>query len=758
MGGPNTNWESVMDHPALAPRPKRRWFRRNDETDAPPPELADAPPPGTDPFAAAPPPDFAPPFPAPTSYSPDATVTLPAAEPSPAAFDVPPPPPATWAPPDASTIWEPIPLEPPAAADEPFDVPAATGSRAQAEPAPPPAPAPGESIWSFPSLTEPSAASEGATSIWSSEPPAPPARPVEDTWAPPVPPVPSATPAPPAPPNGAASWVPPVPEPPPVSGSTSSGPTRTWFEDLWSTSPSDTSPSDTSPSVSEESAAAEAPAPFADEAGAPAVADAPEPISSAPVYDADAAAYSGTNGAGTSTSSLPSWLPPLDEVAAPEPAAAPAASAFTVDELWQAVPTAAADDQDAPVWDAAAAFAAPAEEPSADEPAAAAVESAVPAWSDTETPAEAQAEAATEAEPAPAALAEPPGAWTPAPPELTPPEYDVAALLAASAAWATPTPEEPTAEPVGEGDEPSRAPVPLGEAYPHVTGDATDGADEAASATWALASDASVTWSAEDVAAADELAVTEPIPVVDVTAPAADPGILEPPLEAPVAAAAAEVAAPEVAAPEADITEADVTGATEAEVAPEAEPAVAEAAPTAPAVEPIFAGPSASPAWAAEMDADPELAEVRAGLQEMLAELSTNVPDIAGAVLATRDGLPLAATIDDADVERIAAMTASVLGLSRRAVAVLDHGELWDTVLRFQNAYLLVYPAGRPAALCVAARSWRNIGLVDHEARRAAARFASLVAAEAEDDPSGPEGPATSSTATPTHPTTDPVT
>jgi predicted regulator of Ras-like GTPase activity (Roadblock/LC7/MglB family) len=116
----------------------------------------------------------------------------------------------------------------------------------------------------------------------------------------------------------------------------------------------------------------------------------------------------------------------------------------------------------------------------------------------------------------------------------------------------------------------------------------------------------------------------------------------------------------------------------------------------------------------------------------MLSDLSEAVPDIAGAVLATRDGLPLAATIDDADVERIAAMTASVLGLSRRAVHVLDHGELFDTVLHFEDAYLLVYPAGRPAALCVAARSWRNIGLVDLEARRAAARFASLVA----DDPS----------------------
>ncbi len=381
------------------------------------------------------------------------------------------------------------------------------------------------------------------------------------------------------------------------------------------------------------------------------------------------------------------------------------------------------------MWDAAAAPAPEDAEPAAEE--------AVPA--PTETP----AEAAVEPEPAAAALAEPPGAWTPAPPELTPPAYDVAALLAASAAWATPTPADAAAEPV-EADE-QRSPVPLAEAYPNVSDEAGEAAEEAASADWALASDASVTWTAEDVAAADEFAVTEPVPVVDAAAPTADPGIIEPPLEATPSPWAASVAE----AP-----------------APEAEPA--------PAVErrgraPRGAGgradrrrePAAtagSPAWAAEMDADPELAEVRARLQEMLAELSTNVPDIAGAVLATRDGLPLAATIDDADVERIAAMTASVLGLSRRAVAVLDHGELWDTVLRFQNAYLLVYPAGRPAALCVAARSWRNIGLVDHEARRAAARFASLVAVEAEEDPAGPDGPATGSTATSTHPTTDPVT
>ena len=473
----------------------------------------------------------------------------------------------------------------------------------------------------------------------------------------------------------------------------------------WATEPAAAEPVSPWATEATEPAAAEAVSPWATEETQPAEAEpAAESVSPWATVQADtAAAGPGSPWATEATEPAPEWVSPWATEPATEAEAAPTEAEAIAEPVstWMAADVV---EEPAPAW--------------VDEPAAAVDEPA----GDEEEP------------------------------------YDVAALLAASAAWATPEPsaDESTAGADADEDileppasEELRAPVPLGEAYPQAE-DTQEPGDESPS-SWALASDSSVTWTAADVAAADELAVTEPVPVVD---PRSTPD--EPVGEPEPAAAAAWDAPPAWGASPVDE---DATWTAEpAEPVDHGVPAHVASEPEPerqPVAELVATGPSASPAWAAEMDADPEMAAVRAGLQAMLAELSANVPDIAGAVLATRDGLPLAATIDDADVERIAAMTASVLGLSRRAVAVLDHGELWDTVLRFQNAYLLVYPAGRPAALCVAARSWRNIGLVDHEARRAAARFASLVAADPDGAPSDLDEAASSPTHATDHPTTD---
>ncbi len=160
-------------------------------------------------------------------------------------------------------------------------------------------------MWSFPSLTEP-AASADAPGAWAGEavpaPPAPPAPPVEEAWTAP------SLPSLPAPSNGGGSWTPPVPEPPaPVTGAANPGPTRTWFEDLWSTSSSESPESEARPA-----AAAASPGSLAEPAAHPAFPDeVPEPTASGRTYDADVAAYSGTNGAAASLAD-PRCLGPAD--------------------------------------------------------------------------------------------------------------------------------------------------------------------------------------------------------------------------------------------------------------------------------------------------------------------------------------------------------------------------------------------------------------------------------------------------------------
>jgi uncharacterized protein len=134
-----------------------------------------------------------------------------------------------------------------------------------------------------------------------------------------------------------------------------------------------------------------------------------------------------------------------------------------------------------------------------------------------------------------------------------------------------------------------------------------------------------------------------------------------------------------------------------------------------------------SPAWAVDLDRDPTVAATRIRLERHLAELSASVPDIVGALLATRDGLPMAATLADKNVERIAAMTASVASLSARAVESTGLGGYRETLVRCGDGCFVVYEAGSQAVLAVAARSCRNLGLIHLECRRAANRFARLV-------------------------------
>ncbi len=136
---------------------------------------------------------------------------------------------------------------------------------------------------------------------------------------------------------------------------------------------------------------------------------------------------------------------------------------------------------------------------------------------------------------------------------------------------------------------------------------------------------------------------------------------------------------------------------------------------------------SESPTWARELDKDPTVAATRVRLERHLGELSASVPDIVGALLATRDGLPMAATLSDANVERISAMTASVASLSARAVESTGLGVYRETLVRCGDGCFVVYEAGSQTVLAVAARSCRNLGLIHLECRRAAQRFARLV-------------------------------
>jgi uncharacterized protein len=127
-------------------------------------------------------------------------------------------------------------------------------------------------------------------------------------------------------------------------------------------------------------------------------------------------------------------------------------------------------------------------------------------------------------------------------------------------------------------------------------------------------------------------------------------------------------------------------------------------------------------------------------LQHVLDELQEEVSDVQGAMLASRDGLPIVSTMDPVDASRVAAMAATVLALGARVVETTGLGTFDEAVIQSDNGTFVVYDAGDLAALAVMAQARANLGLVHIEARRAAEVLAHLMASfrdEASNDDEG---------------------
>ena len=128
-------------------------------------------------------------------------------------------------------------------------------------------------------------------------------------------------------------------------------------------------------------------------------------------------------------------------------------------------------------------------------------------------------------------------------------------------------------------------------------------------------------------------------------------------------------------------------------------------------------------------------------LQHVLDELQEEVSDVQGAMLASRDGLPIVSTMDPNDASRVAAMAATVLALGARVVETTGLGTFDEAVIQSDNGTFVVYDAGDVAALAVMAQARANLGLVHIEARRAAEVLAHLMASFRDDSAGDDEGP-----------------
>lgn len=126
-----------------------------------------------------------------------------------------------------------------------------------------------------------------------------------------------------------------------------------------------------------------------------------------------------------------------------------------------------------------------------------------------------------------------------------------------------------------------------------------------------------------------------------------------------------------------------------------------------------------------ELDEDLSRAEVLASTLSSLLESSS---DIQAAALVSLDGLAMASALPDEMAEdRVAAMSAAILGLGERASAELGQGSLNQVFVEGDDGYVFLMSAGGKAVLTALAGGDAKIGLVFYDMKHAAAKIADVL-------------------------------
>lgn len=113
------------------------------------------------------------------------------------------------------------------------------------------------------------------------------------------------------------------------------------------------------------------------------------------------------------------------------------------------------------------------------------------------------------------------------------------------------------------------------------------------------------------------------------------------------------------------------------------------------------------------------LAEIRS--------LRRDLPEVAGVLVASVDGLVIAHDGAGLEPDTVAAMCAAQLGLGQQMVATLQSGAYRETVTRGTSGYIATFAAGPSALLSVIAGPDLNVGRLHHQARPVAARIGEIV-------------------------------
>lgn len=112
-------------------------------------------------------------------------------------------------------------------------------------------------------------------------------------------------------------------------------------------------------------------------------------------------------------------------------------------------------------------------------------------------------------------------------------------------------------------------------------------------------------------------------------------------------------------------------------------------------------------------------------MREQLLALRAEVRSVTGSLVATSDGLLVAADLADRP-DQVAALTATLVGLARYAVDVTGAGALTEAVARGSDGYVAAFALDNSATLTVVAEADVNVALLHLELQPIRARLVEL--------------------------------
>jgi len=115
-------------------------------------------------------------------------------------------------------------------------------------------------------------------------------------------------------------------------------------------------------------------------------------------------------------------------------------------------------------------------------------------------------------------------------------------------------------------------------------------------------------------------------------------------------------------------------------------------------------------------------------LAKRLGDLQATSPDIEASAVVSVDGLIIASALpQDAEEDRVSAMSAAMLSLGERIAIELGRGTLEQVYIKGEYGYVILMSVGQDAVLTALAGKQAKLGMLFLDLRRAAVDLSKLI-------------------------------